>query len=157
MDTHFQSSHLVALLLSINEVKWFWPENLELSWQHWPDVQLSNPPGSASAGTKLCSSADSRQSQSFCLHRWRFICLKANRIRYDQTSVAEPDPGAGGSVIKLPPGARAVTTNHRSGSRAGSGSLLFYQRLEKSNRKKSWLLKNVKIYTVILVIFFFLT
>jgi hypothetical protein len=94
-------------------------------------VRLSIPP--ASAGTQLCSSADSRQSLSFCIHRCGFICLKATRIRYDQTSVAEPDPGGGGSVIKLPPGARAVpvTTNHRSGSGAGSGSLLFYQRLEE--------------------------
>ncbi len=32
------------------------------------------------------------------------------------TSVAEPDPGAGGFLTKLLPGARAVLTNHGSGS-----------------------------------------
>jgi hypothetical protein len=38
--------------------------------------------------------------------------------------------GAGGAVIKLPPGDGAVITNY------GSGSLLFYQRLEEIPWKK---------------------
>jgi hypothetical protein len=44
------------------------------------------------------------------------------------------EPGAGGAIIKLPPGAGAVITN------CGSGSLLFYQRIGRiiRYRKKSW-------------------
>ncbi len=46
------------------------------------------------------------------------ICVKKTVLR-------RPEPGAGGAVIKLPLGTKAVTTNY------GSGSLLCYQRLEE--------------------------